>query len=164
MVFMVPSLGPRSLVRESAPVAVILLFWVGLSSFVRPVIATGLVRAGVIMALLYTIVRGVRLARTHQPTPEPDDLEGLLRENVRVALPAAAWFLAAYLVYALERTWTVLGIPGWDTSPAEVLAFVFTGAGVAVVLLHAITVGVPRIRGNAPGTGSNETGAAPADD
>lgn len=161
---MVSPLDTRRLLRESAPVTVILLFWVVLSSVVRPTIATGLLRAGVIMALLYTVVRGVALARTHQPTPQPDDLEGILRENVRVALPAGVWFLAAYLVYFIEQVWDVLGIPGWDTSPAEGLAFVFVGAGVAVVLLYAISVGLPRVRGNAPATGNDTTGAAPADD
>lgn len=161
---MVPPLDTRRLLRASAPVAVILLFWVGLSSVVRPVVATGLVRAGVIMALLYTVVRGVALARTQPPTPQPDDLKCVLLENVRVALPAAAWFLAASLVYVIEQVWDTLGIPGWDTSPAAGLAFVFTGTGVAVVLLYAITVGLPRVRGDAAGTESDTTGATPADD
>ena len=154
----------RHLLRESAPVAVILLFWVILSSLVQPAIATGLLRAGVIMALLYTIVRGVTLTRTHPPASQPDDLKGILRENVRVALPAGVWFLAAHLVYFIEQLWDMLGIPGWDTSPADSLAFVFIGAGVAVVLLYAISVGLPRVRGNAPNTGNDATGAAPADD
>lgn len=160
---MAPPLASRRLIRESAPVAVILAFWLGLSSVVRPVIATGLVRAGIIMALLYTVVRGVALARNHPPTPQPTDLEGIVRENLRVALPAAAWFLAAYLVFVLEQVWEMIGIPGVDTSPATGLAFVFTGTGVAVVLLYAITIGIPRVRGEMPDTGSQPTGAASAD-
>lgn len=161
---MASSLATRRLLRESAPVAVILAFWVVLSSLVRPTIASGLLRAGIIMALLYTVVRGVTLARTQPPTSHPDDLEGLLRENVRVALPAGAWFLAAHLVYVIEQMWDALAIPGWDTSPAGGFAFVFVGAGVAVVLLYAISVGVPRVRGDAQNRGTDAAGAAPTDD
>lgn len=161
---MVSPLDTRRLLQESAPVAVILLFWVIFSSIVRPTIATGLLRADVIMALLYTVVRGVTIARTYSPISHPDDLKEILRENVRVALPAGVWFLAAHLVYFIEQLWDMLGIPGWETSPADSLAFVFIGAAVAVVLLYAISVGLPRVRGNAPNTGNDATGAAPADD
>lgn len=73
---MVSPLDTRDLLRESTPVAIILLFWVVLSSVVIHSIANGLLRAGVIMTLLYTVVRGVTLARTHQPTSQPDDLGG----------------------------------------------------------------------------------------
>lgn len=149
----------RRLFQESAPVAVILLFWVGLSSFVRPTIAAGLLRAGMVMALLYTVVCGVRLARTQPPTPQPDDLEGILRENVRVLLPAGAWFLVAQLVYLIEHMWDLFGIPGWDTSPAEGLSFVFIGTGVAVVLLYAISIGLPRVRGHVSSIRDDEAGS-----
>lgn len=156
----------RQLLRESAPVAAILLFWVVLSSFVRSVIATGLLRAGVVMALLYVVVRGVALARSRPPTPRPDDVESVLRENARVALPAGVWFLAAKLVYVVESLWDAFGIPGLGTSPEEGLAFVFVGTGVSVVLLYAIAVGLPRVRDTAPKARDEggATGAAPADD
>lgn len=58
----------------------------------------------------------------------------------------------------------MFGIPGWETSPADSLAFVFIGTGVAVVLLYAISVGLPRVRSTAPNMGNDATGAAPADD
>ena len=161
---MVSSLDTRDLLRESTPVAIILLFWVVLSSVVIHSIANDLLRAGVIMALLYTVVRGVTLARTHQPTSQPDDLEGILRENVRVALPAGVWFLVAHLVYFIETLWDRFGIPGSVTFAAEGLEFIFIGAGVAVVLLYAISVGLPRVRGNTPNKGNDMTGTAPADD
>ncbi|WP_090623347.1 hypothetical protein [Natrinema salaciae] len=154
----------RDLLQESTPVAIILLFWVVLSSIVTHSIANGLLRAGVIMALLYTIVRGVTLARTHQPTPQPDGLEGVLRENVKVALPAGVWFLAAHIVYSIETLWNSLGIPVSVTFLAETLSFIFIGAGVAVVLLYAIAVGLPRVRGNTPNKGNDMTGATPAND
>lgn len=161
---MVPPIDSRGILRKSIPVAVILLFWVGLSSFVQPVIATGLVYGGVIMALLYTVVHGIRLARTQPAIPQPDNLKGILWENVRVAFHAGVWFLAAYLVYAIEQMWDTLGIPGLDTSPAAGLAFVFTGAGVAVVLLYAIMAGLARTRGEALYIEDDATGATPADD
>lgn len=147
---MASTLDTRDLLRESTPVAIILLFWVVLSSVVIHSITNGLLRAGVIMALLYTVVRGVTLARTHQPTPQLDGLEGVLRENVRVALPAGVWFLAAHLVYSIETLWNRLGILGSVTFFADLLSFIFTGAGVAVVLLYAISVGLPRVRDSTP--------------
>lgn len=156
---MVSPVDTRRLLHESAPVAVILLFWVCLSSFVRPTIAAGLLRAGMIMALLYTVVCGVRLARAQPPTPQPSDLEGILRENVRILLPAGAWFLVAQLVYLIEHMWDLLGIPGWDTSPAEGLSFVFIGTGVAVVLLYAIAIGLPRVRGQVSSIGDDVAGS-----
>lgn len=161
---MVPPLSTRRLLQESAPVVVILLFWTVLSWLVRYDIAAGFVRAGVIMALLYTVVRGVSLARRTPTAPQPDDIEGLLRENVHVALPAGGWFLAAHLVYFIEGLWDLFGIPGVFTSPAADLSFVFIGAGVAVVLLYAISVGLPRVRGDVvDGTAGSST-ATPAND
>lgn len=143
---MVSPLDTRSSLRESVPVAVILLFWMLLSSVVIRPIATHLLRAGIVMALLYTVVRGVALARTHQPTRRPDDLEGILRENVRVALPAGVWFLAAHLVYFIEQVWDRLGILGSVSPLVEPLVFSFSGSGVAVVVLYAVAVGLPRVR------------------
>lgn len=161
---MSPPLDTRRLLRESAPVAVILLFWTVPGSFVRVDVATGLLRAGVVMALLYTAVRGVGLARTTPPTPQPRDVRALLRENARVALPAGAWFLAAHLTYVVEGFWDSFGLPGLFTSPAEELGFVFVGTGVATVLLYALAVGLPRVReGSTDGRGGSAT-AVPADD
>lgn len=159
-----PPLDSRRLVRESAPVAVILLFWVGLSTLARPVIATGLLRVGIIMALLYTVVRGLAIAQTQPPTDQPTDVEGILRENVRVALPAGIWFLSAHAIFVVEHVWDTLGIPGLGTSPAEGLAFVFIGAGVASVLLYAIAIGVPRARATTSSRVDEPAGGTPADD
>lgn len=161
---MASSLDTRRLLRESAPVAVILLFWVMLASFVPAEIATGLVRAGVVMALLYTIIRGLAIAQIHEPTRQPTDVEGILRENVRVAIPAGIWFLAAQAIYLVEQIWDMLGIPGWDTSPAGELAFVFVGTGVAAVVLYAISVGLPRVRGIESTRGDDTPDGLPADD
>ena len=114
----------------------ILLFWTVLGTFVRVDVATGLLRAGVVMALLYAVVRGVGLARTAPATPQPRDVRALLRENARVALPAGAWFLAAHLTYVVAGLWDAFRLPGLFTSPADEFAFVFVGTGVATVLLY----------------------------
>lgn len=66
----------------------LLLFWVVPGSVVRVDAATDSLRAGVVMALLYTVVRGAGLARTTPSTPQPRDVRALLRENARVALGA----------------------------------------------------------------------------
>lgn len=142
----------------------ILLFWVSISSFVRPVIATGLLLAGIIMTLLYTVVRGLTIAKTQPLTDQPADVEGILRENVSVALPAGIWFLSAHAIFVVEHIWDTFGIPGLGTSPAEGLAFVFIGAGVASVLLYAIANGVPRVRATTSSRVDETAGGTLADD
>lgn len=161
---MVPSLDSRRLIRESAPVAVILLFWISISSVVRPEIATGLLRAGIIMALLYTVIRGLTIAETHPSTDPPTNVEEILRENVRAAIPAGVWFFLAHAVFVVEHIWDTIGIPGVGTSPAGDLAFVFIGTGVAAVLLYAISVGVPRVRAPPITHGDDTVEGTPTDD
>lgn len=108
---MVPPLDTRRLIQESAPVAVILLLWVGIAILARPVIETGLLRAGTIMAPFYTVVRGITIAETHPLTDQPDDVIGILRENVRVALPAGIWFLPVHTIFVIEQVTDTFGIP-----------------------------------------------------
>lgn len=160
---MAPPLDTRRLVQESAPVAVILLFWVGIAILARPVIETGLLRAGIIMALLYTVVRGLTIAKTQPLTEQPDDVSGILRENVRVALPAGVWFVIAHAIFFVEYIGDTFGLP-LSTSWADELAFVFVGAGVAAVLLYAISVGVPRVRATTSTRVDEAAGGTPADD
>lgn len=161
---MVPPLTTDNLLRESSPVAVILLFWVALASLATSTIATGLLGAGLIMALLYTIVRGVALAETRQAASQPDDLSGILLENVRVALPAGVWFLVARLVSLLEWLLVTAGVPSSVTSLVADAPFAFVGAGVAVVLLYAISTGLTRVGNTAPNSGNDVAGVAPAVD
>ncbi|MFB6172464.1 MAG: hypothetical protein ABEJ23_08005 [Haloarculaceae archaeon] len=142
---MAPSTG--TLLRESAPVAVVVGFWLVLSWFGRePAIATGVRYAGVLMGLLYAVVRGVRLADASAAHPAPSDAGELLAENVRVAVPAGAWFLAAVLVDFAAELWRPLVGVGLFTSPAAGLSFVFTATGVLTVVLYAVAVGLPRVR------------------
>lgn len=161
---MVSSLTTYDLLEESAPVAVILLFWVALASVATGTIATGLLRAGFIMALLYTIVRGVALAETLQSTSQPADLSGILWENVWVALPAGVWFVVARLLTLLEWLLGTAGVPSSVTSLAAETSIAFVGAGVAVVLLYAISTGLTRVGNTAPNSGNDVAGVAPADD
>lgn len=116
------------------------------------------------MALLYTLVRGLTLAKTHLPTEQPTDVEGILRENVRAALPAGVWFLLAHAVFVVEHIWETFAIPGIGSSPADDLAFVFIGAGVAAVLLYAISVGVPRVRSTTVTRGDGTAAGTLTDD
>ena len=184
---MVPALHPRRLFRESVPVAAVLLFWMALSWFGWHSVVTARVRdAGLVMALLYAVTRGVELGRSHPGAgvgaPAPDDAASavdvsrrVLRENARVALPAGAWFVAALLVGVAESLWDATGLPGAFVSPANALSFVLAGAGVGVVVIYAVAVGTARIRdgrdvepgrrprGDAGGT-DDTSDATPADD
>lgn len=162
---MVPTIDTSRLLRESAPVAAVVGFWVVLSWFGREAgIATGIRYAGVVMALLYTVVRGVRLAETTAQTPVPDDVGELLRENLRVAVPAGLWFLVAMLVGFAAELWNQLVHFGLFSSPADSLSFVFTATGVLTVVLYAVAVGLPRARGGGATRRDTTGDATPADD
>lgn len=117
------------------------------------------------MALLYTIVRGLTIAKSGPPSDQPSEMEGILRENVRAALPAGVWFLLAHAIFVVEHIWDRYGILGVGSSPAEGLAFVFITAGVATVLLYALSVGMPRIHATTATRAGDETaGGTPVDD
>lgn len=158
--------GPdtRRLLRESIPAAVILLFWLALSVPVRPSISAGLSQAGIIMTILYTVVRGVMLGQEFRPISQTTGLKGILRENVRVTFPAGAWFISAQIVYEIEGLWDTLGIPGAFTSPADGLVFVLNGAGIAVVVIHAVWVGSPYIHGEIETLETEQTASPQSDD
>jgi hypothetical protein len=146
----VTTLTPRRLVAETVPVAAVLLFWVVVSWIAPlPTVSSGLRLAGVVMALLYVGVRGASLARTTPVATQPVAVAGVVRENARVLLAAGTWFLAAGVLQALDPLWDLAGLPGAFTSPADSLAFVATGTGVAAVVLYAVAVGVARVRGDA---------------
>lgn len=147
----------RRLLRESSRVAVILLFWLALSVPARPSISAGLIQAGILMAILYSVIRGVMLAQEYPPAIQTTDLKGIFIQNVRIAIPAGAWFLSGQIIYEVQDLWDTLGIPGAFTSPADGLAFVLNGAGVAVVLIYAIWVGLPYLRGEMSAEGPRQS-------
>lgn len=162
---MVPTIDATRLLRESAPLAVVVGFWVVLSWFGRePGVATGIRYAGAVMGLLYAVVRGVRLAATAAPAPVPDGPAALLRENARIALPAGLWFLAAVLAGFVAELWNQYVAVGLFTSPVESLSFVLTATGVLTVVLAAVAVGLPRVRGQQPPRPDAAGDAVPADD
>ena len=158
------SLQPKRLAEEGVPVAAILLFWTTLAvlaeySPVRGSVST----AGIVMAGLYVVVRGVALSDVVEPL-ETESLEAIIRENIRVAVPAGAWFLGGVVVYLAYAS--VLHFGFLDEMSAAV-----AGAGLGVVGLYAVAVGVATfdsgIRGDALGRrrdAANRDDEAPADD
>ncbi|MFC4549714.1 MULTISPECIES: hypothetical protein [Halorussus] len=128
--------------QEAIPVAAILLFWNVLSWLftLDPAIGGTVRSAGTVMALLYVVVRGVVLAPSVS-VPITGDVEPVLRENARVALPAGAWFLAAAAVHLLDGIWETAGLPGLHVSPAGWMMSVLAGTGLGVVGLYAVAVG-----------------------
>jgi hypothetical protein len=133
---------------ESLPVAVILLFWNLLAVVAGEQHVGGSVSsAGVVMAALYVVVRGVSLS-TEMPPPTTDDVRTLLYENALLAVPAGAWFVAAMLANALGELLFVYGPPSLVSSVVSSLA----GAGLGVVGLYAVAAGYAAIgAGNAAG-------------
>jgi hypothetical protein len=150
----VPSpLSVPRLLRESLPIAVVLLFWTILSwPLPTPGAVAGPMRtAGVAMAALYVVVRGIALADGTTP-PALEDAATLVRENARVFVAAAAWFLAAGLVDAGGGLWDALDFPGLFTSPVDTLASAFVLTGLGTVALYAVTVGVAAVRDDNAGS------------
>ncbi|WP_135854046.1 hypothetical protein [Halorussus salinus] len=144
--------SPKRLALEALPVAGILLFWnllAGIAHFQNVGGSVG--SAGVVMAALYVVVRGVALASDVLP-PATDNVATILYQNALLALPAGAWFVAAMVVgaveaYVYEFTW--------------VLASVKTalgGAGLGVVGLYAVAAGHRELVGEEP------TGGRPSPD
>lgn len=155
------------LLEESAPVAVILTFWAVPASLVSNTPSeTGLLLAGITMALLYVGSRGLALRRDCEPSERPTDWDETLQENARVALPAGVWFLAAFVLVWIGRqllllTYRVTGLYVVDVVPVEAFAFALAGAGLAVVLLYAIAIGFPDEWDGVP---TGETPAGTGDD
>jgi hypothetical protein len=141
-----PPLTARTMFRESLPVVAVLLFWSVLSWPTIPGVDDALRTAGLAMVTLFVVVRGVGLSR-RVSAPVLSDLGVVLRENVRAALPAAGWFVAAHLVAVLESLWQGLGLPGLFTSPRGALVRLFALTGVATVGQYAVAVGTAAIRG-----------------
>lgn len=142
---MSPLFDVKRLLQEGVPIAAVLLFWTALSLFTDSPVAGGLRYAGVVMAALYVVVRGVELAGSFPVVGAPETPGELLLENASVAVSASLWFAGAVVAYAVFL---------------DPLGFVLTGTGVGTVLLYAVAVGLPRVRAAAAG----EAGATPAGD
>ncbi len=137
---------------ESLPVAVIVGFWSALSLPVAQfsTLALGLRAAGLVLALGYVAVRGAILARTIGAGPAPYEPRAIVHENVRILLAAGAWFLSAFLVYALSDL-LFAAVLEWSFGPArllvDTLGFVLTATGVGTVVLYAVAVAAARTGG-----------------
>ncbi|WP_128478853.1 hypothetical protein [Halorussus pelagicus] len=133
--------SPKRMTLEALPVAAILLFWnllAGVAEFQG--VAGSVSSAGVVMAALYVVVRGVSLAEQVRP-PAMGRVETVLVENARLAVPAGAWFLAAVMAAAVER---YVNEVLWLLSPVKTA---LAGAGLAVVGLYAVAAGYSALGG-----------------
>lgn len=153
------ALPPRRWFVESVPVAGILLFWNLLASVVYfPYVSESIGSAGVVMAALYVVVRGVALSSEVLP-PMTGGVTGILYENASIAVPAGAWFLAAMAVSMVEES-------AYDVLSA--FKVTFAGAGLGVVALYAVAAGCRALDGGnaVGGRPRTETGTdgASADD
>ena len=155
------SLPPKRLAAEGVPVAGILAFWNLLAWVVQLQNVGGPVRtAGVVMAGLYVVVRGVSLAPV-VPRFSTDDVRLVLYENARVAVPAGAWFVAAMAVAALDGAL----YPYAPSPTTTVVASALASAGLGVVGIYAVAAGYKTLGGgNGAGGGTGTTGdERPAD-
>jgi hypothetical protein len=147
------SLSTRRVLEESTSIALILLVWAVLSVLTYAVgtLQFGLQLAGLTMAVLYAVVRGVRLAPDADPAYDDPDAESVLRENGRALLAGAPWFAVAFVLAAL-----IHGVVGFDLVvpgpfalsrvAAGTFVQVFAVTGVVTVLLVAVATGTRALR------------------
>lgn len=143
----------RPVLEESLSIAVILSFWSFLS-----VLAVGdgrvqfaILLGGFVMAALYAVVRGVAMSAGADPAYRDPDARTVLRENGRVALAGAPWFVLALFTAVLWRNLPYLGVPLhyeggilWTVVGTLVQTFAVTGA--FTVLLVAVASGTSALR------------------
>jgi hypothetical protein len=132
-------LSPRRVLRESLPIAGLLLFWTALSWLAfQPFVARAVRLTGVVTALAYVVVRGVRLGRDATPLATTH-VGGVLGQCVRAAVAPAVWFVAGALVPVVADLWDLLGFVGLFSSPASDLVRVcaLTGVGTAALVVTA---------------------------
>jgi len=141
-----PPLGPRRLVRESVPIAITLSVWqVAALVLSRSGTDDALRLAGLAMAGLYALVRGVTLCAHLDVDATPRALADVLRENGWVLVGAGGWFL---LVQALGWGLRVAPWIDWvrELVVVDLAAFVLNWTGVGAVVLYAVAVGSARVR------------------
>ena len=146
------AMKPTAILRESAPIAGIFFLWwvpfgvtvtlphhVAIDRDLVSIIATTIQLASLVMVALYVGARSSTLSETYSLAPQatasqPNPIDDWLRENLHVGAVAGLWFAGGLLVLAIEL------LP-------DTLAYAFTGTGVATVVLYALAVGIPRVRG-----------------
>ncbi len=136
-------LDARRLVKESVPAAVVLLFWSVLAAIAQSGVSLGLRIAGVVMALLYVVVRATRVATSVADGGQPVEPEPILRENATVAVASGAWFLAGLVATALSSQFSFFPLRRLLSG----ISFALAATGVATVVFYAVAVGTARLRG-----------------
>ena len=126
------------LFEESLPVFAVVLLWTLLAVFARHDLRTGLRYAGVVMALLYVVVRGAAIGHGVETVGHPKSVVEGLRDSFRALVPAFPWFLLAFALRA-GRAYTGFTLP-------RELVYVSSTTGVLTVVLYAVVFGSARIR------------------
>jgi hypothetical protein len=131
-------LTPTRALRESLPIAGVLLFWMVLSWFAfEPFVSWTVRAAGGLAALAYVVVRGVRLGEEASPLVV-DDIASVLGQQVRLAPAPVVWFVAGVSIPAVADLWDLLGLVGLFVSPADDLVWVCALVGVGTALLLVV--------------------------
>lgn len=151
-------LRTKRLAEEGSPVAAILLFWYVLAAVVEfsPALGSTVADAGVAMAALYVAVRGAALA-PDAPALETGEVRIVLYENAHAALSAGLWFVGAAVAYAVHQSYVYHELVG---AIADALA----GAGLGVVGVYAVAVGVATLGGRFRGDSVGRADVADSDD
>lgn len=126
------------LFEESLPVFAVVFLWTLLAVFARYDLRWGLRSAGVVMALLYVVVRGAAIGHGVEPVGHPRSVVAALRDSVRALAPALPWFLLAFALRA-GRDHTGLPLP-------RELVYISSTTGVLTVVLYAVVFGSARLR------------------
>lgn len=126
------------LFEESLPVFAVVFLWTPLAVFARDDLRSGLRYAGVVMALLYVVVRGAAIGYGVETVGHPKSVVDGLRDSVRALVPASPWFLLAFALRA-GRDYTGFVLP-------RELVYVSSATGVLTVVLYAVVFGSARLR------------------
>lgn len=147
------SLEFQRVLTESVPIGAILLAWALLSALAT---ASGSLQfaiqlAGLLMAALFALVRGVALAHEATPAYEDPTVEDVLEENGRAMLAGGPWFVLALVAAFLFRGGFGLGLSLFGRGDLLSRAFgglvdVFAFTGTITVLLVAIATGTRALR------------------
>ena len=134
-------LPPGRALRESLPVAGVLLLWTVLSWLAfEPLVSQAVRAVGVVTALAYVVVRGVRLGDEATPLVA-SNAASVLGQQLRLAPAPAVWFLAGIGVPVVEDLWGLLGLFGLFTSPGDDFVRVCALVGVGTALLLVVAGG-----------------------
>ncbi|QLD89673.1 hypothetical protein HWV07_11820 [Natronomonas salina] len=126
------------LFEESLPVFAVVFLWTLLAVFARYDLGSGLRYAGLVMALLYVVVRGAAVGRSVETVRHPTSVVDGLRDSVRSLAPASPWFLLAFAL-RVGRDYTGFVLP-------SELVYVSSATGVLTVVLYAAVFGSARLR------------------